>query len=159
MAIANPVLTDKDLNRLWSKVVKGPNENDCWSWTGALSQAGYAYLHIGGRKGKRFLVHRILYELLIGPIPENKELHHLCENPYCVRPDHQEPVSRHDHLLKGKTIIAHSAAVTHCPRGHPYDMFNTRFYRNWRVCRTCSNIRRFRRRRRIEEVIGNEPNC
>jgi len=154
MPLLNPILTEKDLNRLWSKVVKGPGEDDCWGWTGTLSAAGYAYLGVGGRKGRNVLVHRLLYELEIGPIPENKELHHRCKNRYCVRPDHQELVTRRIHLLKGQTIAARHAAATHCPQGHPYDIFNTNFYRNQRYCRTCQNTRpRAQRRRRAKESV------
>lgn len=152
MPLLAPILTEKDLNRLWSKVVKGPGENDCWGWTDVLSEDGYAYLGVGGRKGGKFLVHRLLYELVIGPIPGGKELDHRCRNRWCVRPDHQEPVTRHVHILRGQTIAARNAAVTHCPQGHPYDMFNTRFYRTQRVCRVCSNTRPRQRRRRAKEV-------
>jgi hypothetical protein len=144
-------LTDKDLNRLWSKVIKGPGENDCWSWTDVLSEDGYAYLGIGGRKGRKFLVHRLLYELVIGPIPDGKDLDHCCRNRYCVRPDHQEPVTRRENLLRGKTITAAHAAATHCSQGHPFDIFNTGFYRNQRYCRTCQNTRRRERRREAKE--------
>ena len=153
MPLVNRVLTDKDLNRLWSKVIKGPNENDCWDWTGTLSEDGYAYLGVGGRKGKNFLVHRLLYELVIGPIPDGKDLDHLCRNRWCVRPDHQEPVTRRINLLRGQTITAREAATTHCPQGHPYDLFNTRFYRYGRQCRICSNTRPRQRRKRAKEGV------
>jgi hypothetical protein len=138
--IANIVLTEKDLNRLWSKVMKGPGENDCWGWTDVLSKDGYAYFSIGGRKGKKVLAHRLLYELIIGPIPDDKDLDHLCRNRWCVRPDHQEPVTRRVNLIRGETPIAREAMATHCPQGHPYDLFNTRFYRGNRICRICSNL-------------------
>lgn len=145
MPLANPVLTDKDLNRLWSKVIKGPGEDDCWSWMDVLSEDGYAYLGIGGRKGRKFLVHRVLYELVIGAIPDGKELDHLCRNRWCVRPDHQEPVTRRINLLRGQTITAREAAATHCPQGHPYDLFNTHFYKGNRLCRKCGILGRARR--------------
>jgi len=144
----SPVLTEKDLNRLWSKVVKGPGENDCWGWTDVLSEDGYAYLGVDGRKGGKFLVHRLLYELVIGPIPDGKELDHLCRNRWCVRPDHQEPVTRQVHVSRGQTIAARNAAVTHCPRGHPYDIFNTYMNHGSRQCRKCHNLRCFRSKRK-----------
>jgi len=132
-----PVLTEADVKRLWSKVIKGPGEKDCWLWADVPSKDGYAYLSLNGRKGKKYLVHRLLYEMMIGPIPEGKDLDHLCRNPCCVRPDHQEPVTRRVNLLRGKTITAKHAAATHCPHGHPYDLLNTRFYHNRRQCRIC----------------------
>jgi len=147
-----PVLPEKDLNRLWSKVMKGPGGNDCWGWADVLSEDGYAYLGVGGREGGKFLVHRLLYELVIGPIPDGKELDHLCRNRWCVRPDHQEPVTRLINLIRGQTTTARHAAATHCPQGHPYDMFNTIFYHNKRYCRTCNNTRRRQRHRRAKEI-------
>ena len=134
---ASPVLTEKDLNRLWSKVVKGPGENDCWGWTDVLSKDGYAYLGVDGRKGGKFLVHRLLYELMIGPIPDGKELDHLCRNRWCVRPDHQEPVTRQVHVSRGEATSSLHARQTHCIHGHPFDLFNTGYYRGSRYCRAC----------------------
>lgn len=152
MALLNPVLTEKDLNRLWGKVVKGLGENDCWVWTDVLSEDGYAYFGVGGRKGRKLLAHRLLYELIIGPIPDGNDLDHLCRNRWCVRPDHQEPATRRLNLLRGQTITARNAAVTHCPNGHLYDMFNTYFYHNRRYCRACNNILRVQRRRRAKDT-------
>lgn len=149
MALLGAVLTEKDLNRLWNKVVKGPSENDCWGWTDILSEAGYAYFAVGGRKGSKFLAHRLLYELVVGPIPNGKELDHLCRNRWCVRPDHQQPVTRHTHILRGETIAARNAAVTHCPQGHPYNIFNTYYYHGQRYCRACNNILRRERRKGV----------
>lgn len=141
-------LTIRDLERLWSKVIIGPKENDCWGWSDVLSKAGYAYLGIGGRKGKKFLVHRMLYEIVIRPIPEGMDLDHLCRNRFCVRPDHQEPATRRVNLMRGQTLAAKHAAATHCPQGHPYDLFNTRIAPGGgRVCKICSNILHPRTRR------------
>lgn len=151
MPLANPLLTEKDLNRLWSKVIKYPGEDACWGWTDVPSQAGYAYFTVGGRKGSKFLVHRLLYILVIGPIPDGKELDHLCRNRLCVRPDHQEPVTRRENLLRGETPTAREAKATHCPQGHPYDLFNTRFYRGYRFCKTCQNLYYPRRRRKSKK--------
>lgn len=138
-------LTDNDLKRLWSKVKKGIDEKDCWGWTDSLSKAGYAYFSYGGRKGKKVLAHRLLYEIMIGPIPEGKDLDHLCRNRFCVRPDHQQPASRRENLLRGETIYAREASATHCPQGHPYDLLNTRFYKGNRICRKCGILGRARR--------------
>lgn len=138
-------LTEQDLNRLWGKVVKGSGENDCWGWTDVLSKAGYAYLAVDGRKGGKVLVHRLLYELMIGPIPDGKELDHLCRNRWCVRPDHQEPVTRRINLLRGQTIAMRNAVATHCIHGHPFDEANTYWYKGCRQCRRCRILGRARR--------------
>jgi hypothetical protein len=43
---------------------------------------------------------RFIYEEVVGPIPAAHELHHRCENPRCVNPDHLEPVTRAEHAKR-----------------------------------------------------------
>lgn len=144
------LLTNKDIQRLWSKVVQYPGESACWGWTDALSKAGYPYFSYGGRKGNTVPAHRLLYELVIGPIPDGMDLDHLCRNRWCVRPVHQEPVNRSRNLLRGNTIAARNAKATHCPKRHPYDIFNTGFQKNSaRYCRTCRN----EHKRRVRQCL------
>jgi len=56
-------------------------ETLCWEWTGALDSNGY------GRLGTK-KVHRISYELWIGPIPKGYFVCHHCDNIVCINPDH-----------------------------------------------------------------------
>lgn len=74
--------------RFWESV---DASGDCWEWTGALTPRGYglASHHDGGS----MRVHRIAYELLVGPIPDGYVLDHLCRNRVCVNPAHLEPVT------------------------------------------------------------------
>jgi hypothetical protein len=37
--------------------------------------------------------HRVVWQLLVGPIPDGLVLDHLCEHPRCVLPTHLEPVT------------------------------------------------------------------
>ena len=39
-------------------------------------------------RGKHTLAHRVVYQLLRGPIPEGCDVCHHCDNPPCVNPDH-----------------------------------------------------------------------
>lgn len=71
-------------DRLWSRVIKHPG--GCWEWQGNLNHDGYGDIRIGG--GKRTKVHRVAYELCVGPIPEGALILHKCDNPRCVNPDH-----------------------------------------------------------------------
>ncbi|KKN34593.1 hypothetical protein LCGC14_0792330 [marine sediment metagenome] len=141
-------ITEKDIKRIFSKVIKDVNPQGCWGWSDILSKDDYAYISIGGRKGKKLLAHRVLYELFIGVISTDMDLDHLCRNRFCVRPEHQEPVTRQTNLLRGETLAALHASTTHCPQGHPYDIFNTRITSDGRrVCKICNNIIHPRERR------------
>lgn len=67
--------------RFWAKVSKSDGDG-CWEWLGGLTGGGYG---IFGRQG---MSHRFSWELHNGPIPENMQVCHHCDNRKCVRPDH-----------------------------------------------------------------------
>src|SRR4029079_60680 len=118
-------------DRIWRAVDIG----DCWLWTRSLSRAGYGRLH---RDGRWWIAHRYVYAGLVGPIPEGKELDHLCRTPRCVNPDHLEPVTHRENMLRGQTFAGIQSRRTHCPKGHPYTPENTVADRvTHRKCRTC----------------------
>src|SRR5215475_10040875 len=99
------------LDAMWQRIAP---TSACWEWNGAKTPLGYAVLRMpDGRNG---YVHRIVYRILIGPIPTGSELDHLCRNPGCLNPDHLEPVSHRTNITRGKAAI--KAARTHCRRGH-----------------------------------------
>lgn len=110
----------------------------CWVWTAATNGYGYGQIRIAGRTRR---AHRVGYEAMVGPIPVDHDLDHLCRNRLCVRPDHLEPVTRRVNLLRGDTTTARNARVTHCPRGHAYDAENTRVHQGKRTCRECERKR------------------
>lgn len=88
-------------------------------------------------------MHRLSYELFVGPIPDELVIDHKCYNPPCVNPDHLQVVTFRDNMVKfGRTNIgAVHARKTHCPQGHPYDERNTCFTGRGRQCRACQRIR------------------
>lgn len=123
--------------RFWTRVDVG---GVCWEWTRGHDQHGYGNFYFEGRDVR---AHRWAYEFLVGPIPEGRELDHLCRNPPCVNPDHLEPVTRRVNTTRGARPHMHAAKM-HCPQGHPYDEVNT--YRSpsrptERICRSCQRIR------------------
>jgi hypothetical protein len=64
----------------------------CWVWTGAHDSSGYATMKM---KGRQRIVHRYAFERLIGPIPPDMTIDHLCDRHRdCINPDHMEVVSR-----------------------------------------------------------------
>ena len=120
---------------LWRRIAV---VDGCWIWATGLSAAGYGRIRWDG---ELVYAHRLMYESLIGPIPEGLEIDHLCRNRACVDPAHLEPVTHRVNLLRGD-VGAFNAAKTHCPQGHPYDEANTGRSGTHRYCRRCSNDRR-----------------
>lgn len=59
----------------------------CWMWTrstcGPPRERGQITV-----SGRNRLVHRVAYELWVGPIPAGKVIMHRCDEPLCCRPDH-----------------------------------------------------------------------
>ena len=108
-------------------------ESGCWVWTGPLSQ-GYGRVSVAGRLWRP---HRYVYEHHAGPIPDGLTLDHLCRNRACCNPEHLEPVTLRENILRSDAPAAGHARKTHCPQGHPYDEENTILYRRWRYCKTC----------------------
>lgn len=132
--------------RLWSKVNKsGPVPNfrpalgSCWIWTASLDPNGYGQFAVDATKASNSVrrAHRVVYEVVVGPVSEDLDLDHLCRVRACVNPSHLEPVSRRVNILRGFTLPARQVMFTHCPQGHPYDEQNTYWYGNNRKCRKC----------------------
>jgi hypothetical protein len=134
-------------DRFWPKV---DAEGDCWQWTGGVSN-GYGMVRPGGDANQRG-AHIVVWELLIGPVPDGYQVDHRCKNTLCVNPDHLEPVPPLINLMRSAAWSARNAAATECPKGHGYTTENTRIYRGRRHCRECDRIRL--RQRRSNPVGG-----
>src|SRR4051794_7297420 len=87
-------------------------ENGCCLWPNAKYRGGYGRVRFRGRP---YVVHKLLYEKLIGPVPEGCELHHTCETPACGNPWHLQPLTSKNHPKRRPLLDR-----THCPAGHAY---------------------------------------
>lgn len=119
-------------------------ETGCWIWQGHVARNGYG---MAGYQRRVWYAHRLVFTLLRGPIPEGNQLHHECENPSCVNPDHLLPVTPREH---GR--LTRGPRKTHCVRGHEYSEENTRTSINTRGylqrnCRPCARLRNLEQRR------------
>ncbi len=124
----------------------------CWLWTASCFRSGYG---LAWSEGKNKGAHRVVYEHLRGPVPSGLELDHLCRVRSCVNPDHLEPVTRRENVLRGTSPMAFSAKQTHCLRGHELSGGNLRVESNGsRRCKSCDNARCRRR-----NATGYIPPC
>ena len=116
-----------------------PVENGCLIWEGCCSRWGYGQVNVGG---VIVYVHRWVWELVHGPIPDGWEVDHLCRNRRCGKLEHLEAVPKAVNTLRGVGQSAVHARKTHCPVGHPYDVLVRRGNgRVTRRCRRCEAVR------------------
>ena len=110
----------------------------CWIWTGARNHGGYGVcgVTLARRMTRQFRVHRLVYELLVGPIPDGLTIDHLCRTAACANPAHLEPVTASENSIRqNRSIVA-------CKWGHPFDETNTGYQKlrsglPRRMCKQC----------------------
>jgi len=131
---------------------------ECWLWCGKLDDKGYAIYR--GRSPERQKAHRYSYQLFIGPIPAGLVIDHLCRRRHCINPEHLEPVTSIENIIRGTGPIArYMSGRTHCDRGHLLTEENiyTR-PQGWRLCKTCKRGRQrayvLRQKARLAENTG-----
>lgn len=126
---------EKTIQKFWSRVNK---TDGCWTWTGPLNSGKYGLFFW---KIRNWQAHRFIFEVTHGPIPSNKVVDHLCNNPSCVRLEHLQLLSNRENVLRGRGISAVHARKTHCIRGHEFNEQNTMWNRGKRNCKTCHRER------------------
>lgn len=116
MAVGIAMTNENLLPRLRKFIFFDP-KTTCWLWQGDITSKGYAQFRVAG---KSRCAHRVAYEIFRGLIPDGLQLDHLCRVRHCVNPDHLQPVTHAENLLRGKR------AQTHCTHGHEWTKDNTR---------------------------------
>lgn len=83
---------------VWKKIdIK--NNNECWNWIGCLNHDGYGEIKINYKK---YLVHRVVYELIYDSIPDGLLVLHKCNNPSCCNSNHLY-IGTHEDNMKQMT--------------------------------------------------------
>lgn len=90
-------------------------ENGCWLYTDRWNSGnGYSKVRWEGRA---WMVHRLLFTVLVGEIEEGLLLDHLCRYRPCCNPWHMEPVTVAENTRRGDAVLFGPAAVA--GGGHP----------------------------------------
>lgn len=139
-------------DKFLSKVVKTPT--GCWEWNGFINQDGYGMLSAKFNGKLTLSAHRYSYMIEKGEIPKGKQLDHLCRNRKCVNPDHLEPVTNYENMMRGNALASINAKKTHCIHGHPLSGYNLiiRNKSGHRDCRICGNERNRRHRLKLKQA-------
>lgn len=151
--------------RLLARRVVSPD--GCWPYPpGEKSAKGYGVIVLQSRN---YAVHRLAYELWVGPIGAGLEIDHDCHNqdesckggdacPHrrCFNPGHLVARTHADNVKRGRSW-AIQGSKTHCPQGHPYDEANTKYSVQdsggvRRKCRACARDYMARKRARLREA-------
>ena len=121
--------------RLAAAATRQPN--GCLEWDRARHADGYGHFYLDGRIQ---LAHRAAWIIANGPIPDDMNVCHRCDNPPCIDPAHLFLGTQSDNVAdmvaKGRHM---NNRRTHCKRGHEFTEENTRIDdRGNRNCRTCT---------------------
>lgn len=120
-------------------------QGECLVYLAPLDKDGYGKITYRNHTER---MHRAIWMEMHGPIPEDLQVCHTCDNPACWLLAHlflgtyQENVD--DKVAKGRHGgWKWSNPKTECPKGHPYNEVNTIINsRGHRVCRACLNERK-----------------
>lgn len=131
-------------------------DGDCLRWLGANNGNGYGVIKIPRGEGLfQTTVHRIAYEVWVGPIPNGYQIDHVatrgCRHRDCINPAHLEAVTRAENMRRIRRYDAELGGVfrpipkgiiSQCNRGHDYTPANTYVRPDGRYeCRQCMQIR------------------
>jgi hypothetical protein len=135
--------------RLFSRLVID-QETGCVLWTGYRNRDGYGDISVDNT---HYMVHRVVWELLEGPIADGLVLDHVkargCLNRHCASITHLEPVTQRENLLRAQSF---NAAKTHCRNGHEFTEANTYLWRGERRCRRCNRDYQARKKSEAQAV-------
>lgn len=67
------------------------SESGCWEWTKTLERDPRNGRPTYGRiryRGKTYMAHRLSHQFFNGPVPDDMQVCHSCDNQRCINPDH-----------------------------------------------------------------------
>ena len=66
----------------------------CWLWRGRRNRSGYGEMRHGTKR--HALAHRVVYEVVVGPIPDGLTIDHMCHVRLCVNPSHLRTLTKEE---------------------------------------------------------------
>ena len=125
---------------LAENVRTGLDIGDCWTWTRYRNHDGYGYARIDGRLVR---VHRHVWEAIVGPIPDDQVMDHLCRNRACANPDHLRVTTQSANVTDG---------LTHSCGHDDWYIWPSGKRAGKRTCHTCKKERQRRYQARKKEA-------
>lgn len=136
--------------RWWEKVRL--RDDSCWEWIASRDKDGYGKFQHPGPDGQIHIrAHRWGYEHFIGAVPDDRQVCHSCDRPWCVNPAHlwlgTNTENDADKRQKGRAPEVWGEPLnrrrqTHCKNGHEFTSDNTRLVTSGhRRCRQCERDR------------------
>ena len=145
--------------KFWTFVDKSAGPNKCWPWTRPVHNGyGHFKFRLDGATEHNFGAHRLAYLLSGRTIPDGLVLDHLCRVRHCCNPDHLEPVTNAENVLRGEGRSAQNARATHCIHGHEFSEGNVYVTpAGARFCRTCTRSRTRQYGEQRRQMIQDDP--
>lgn len=109
----------------------------CYVWASVSSQRSARPYLKSRRLGIQALAYRVIYEVMVGPIPDGAHLLHSCDNPACVNPAHLRVGTHADNMRD-------MAERNRCMHGESH----------YRARLTSDNVAQIKRRLRLGESVS-----
>lgn len=148
-------IPDRVISRARENVSYMPN----WCVISKYSSGSHRYAQIGWHengKTKSVLIHRLIWEMTYGSIPNGMTIDHICKNRKCINPDHLRLLSNFENARR---TFNSDWEIGFCKNGHSND-YLTRIVRQTKTgnkrdglaCRMC--ISDYQRKYRLKKRLG-----